>query len=429
MKNFIFIVLPVLIVLQIETHAQEWQIGVQGGSQMCYLRGKDIQTERKPTFGYQFGAVWETKINDEFFLESGLVFSKQGQHFVDNYDPTIENPSIPLEIELMYFRIPFVLKYNFWKKEDSKLSVFAGLGISSLYNANSKFRFSFDDYYLTPYYPFNMKYSLLEFSSLAGLKYSKQVNNRFEFNTTVFFDIGWTDLFDNDRMLWKQPPPFRLKNATGGLSMGINYRFFSNKMLNNDLNHPEGKQNKENKMIGRNSFFAEYGAGMFLPSINNYKGYSWGKFQLISPINFDRVFQLNHYHKISINSGIAIKKGSFLLTEEYSDRYDGKFNSPSIYVGVSYLSGFKNHLEINIKTSGLSYEEPAFTPNWPGYEFQLNSKTETLNNLILYLGYRYQKLDLNVSQKIRFIIRSGLNYEYMIGYWCFYVTGSIGLSF
>jgi len=413
MKNIIFIVLAIFIVPHIETHAQEWQIGVQGGSQMCFLRGKDIQTERKPTLGYQFGTVWESKINDKFSLESGLMFSKQGQHFVDNYDPNIENPSIPLEIDLTYLKIPFVLKYNFWKKEDAKLTVFAGMGISSLFNANSTFRLPYN-YNLINYYFY---YPLLDYSSLAGMQYSKKINNHLEFNSKVYFDLGW------------KRQAFLLKNLTSGVSLGINYRFFSNKMLNNDMPNPEDKKSKKNKTKGKNSLYSEYGAGMFLPSVRNYKGYSWGKFQLISPLNYDRVFQLNPYHKISINTGIANKKGSFFLTEVHSDRYDGKFNSPSISVGVSYLCGYKNHLEINIKSSCLSYKEPSFRPAYPGYEFNLDSQTETLNNLILYLGYRYQKLDTNESQKVRLFIRSGLNYEYMIGYWCLYFTGSVGLSF
>ena len=82
----------------------------------------DYLTHRYPLLTYQFGVAWKFRLNDHFYLDTELLFVKQGFNYSMEYIyDEIENRA-----SLYYLQIPLPVSYCFALKKKHHPKLFLG---------------------------------------------------------------------------------------------------------------------------------------------------------------------------------------------------------------------------------------------------------------------------------------------------------------
>lgn len=203
---------------------KSFQLTAAGAGQNTWMFNKDDSDEGEsldyqPTFGAAFGVKAGYFFNESIGIESGFIFSQQGQNYKHQIETRSGKETYFSGRSLTYYKIPLLLHFRSQPSETAYFTATLGPQISLL----GDFSQTADEGFFQNAWGEKKDYSSTTMDVVLGFGPGFSLSRNIKLDVQFRFDYSFSDAEDKDEG-WSDDRA-STNNVTGGLQLGFTYGF------------------------------------------------------------------------------------------------------------------------------------------------------------------------------------------------------------
>ncbi len=183
-----------------------------------FAAGDELNFRTTAHLAYGIHAAYN--FNDHLGVQTGLLFSTQGQKYV-NDEPTANTSTS--EIRMNYLKIPLLLKFNSNPEASAQFVATLGPQFGLL---NKVDYYTNDEKLSVPNFDFKEWYNNMDLGAVLGLGARFRLTDNLQLGTSFRFDYSLGNIENEDTIL--TPDRASSQNATGGFMIDFTYHLGGN---------------------------------------------------------------------------------------------------------------------------------------------------------------------------------------------------------
>lgn len=183
-----------------------------------FAAGDELNFRTTAHLAYGIHAAYN--FNDHLGVQTGLLFSTQGQKYV-NDKPTANTSTS--EVRMNYLKIPLLLKFNSNPEASAQFVATVGPQFGLL---NKVDYYTNDEKLSVPNFDFKEWYNNMDLGAVLGLGARFRLTDNLQLGTSFRFDYSLGNIENEDTILTPDRAPSH--NATGGFMVDFTYHLGGN---------------------------------------------------------------------------------------------------------------------------------------------------------------------------------------------------------